>query len=51
MSVRVGLGLAAFPFSAADAFWRWVDLCEDGDVDSLWQTDPGSSRRARSWKR
>ena len=39
MSVRVGLGLAAFPFSAADAFWRWVDLCEDGDVDSLWQTD------------
>ena len=39
MAVRIGLGLADFPFSSADAFWRWVDLCEDGDIDSLWQTD------------
>jgi probable F420-dependent oxidoreductase len=28
-----------FPFSGADAYWRWVDLCEAGGVDSIWQTD------------
>jgi probable F420-dependent oxidoreductase len=39
MSVRVGLGLANFPFSSARGFRRWVDFCEDSDVDSLWQTD------------
>jgi probable F420-dependent oxidoreductase len=39
MAVRIGLGLADFPFSNAKAFWRWVDLCEDGGVDSLWQSD------------
>jgi probable F420-dependent oxidoreductase len=39
MGVRIGLGLAAFPFSGGKAFWRWVRLCEDGGVDSLWQSD------------
>lgn len=39
MGVRVGLGLADFPFSDAKAFWRWVRLCEDGGVDSIWQSD------------
>jgi len=39
MSVAVGLGLLDFPFSDARTFWRWVDLCEEGGVDSLWQTD------------
>ena len=39
LSIAVGLGLNAFPFSGAAAFWRWVDLCEEGGVDSLWQTD------------
>src|SRR5271170_4029378 len=39
MGVRVGLGLADFPFGGAKAFWRWVRLCEDGGVDSLWQSD------------
>ena len=39
MSIGVGLGLMEFPFSDAGAFWRWVDLCEEGGVDSLWQTD------------
>ena len=37
--IAVGLGLNTFPFSGAGAFWRWVDLCEEGGVDSLWQTD------------
>src|SRR5258707_661901 len=39
MAVRIGLGLGDFPFSDAKAFWRWVRLCEDGGVDSLWQSD------------
>lgn len=39
MSIGVGLGLSNFPFSGPDAFWRWVDLCEEGGIDSLWQTD------------
>jgi probable F420-dependent oxidoreductase len=39
MSVAVGLGLMDFPFRDAAAFWTWVDLCEAGGVDSLWQTD------------
>lgn len=39
MTIAAGLGLFEFPFSGARAFWRWVDLCEAGGVDSLWQSD------------
>lgn len=39
MTVAVGLGLMEFPFSDARAWWRWVDMCEAGGADSLWQTD------------
>ncbi len=39
MGVGVGLGIADFPFSSATAFWKWVELCEEGGIDSLWQTD------------
>lgn len=39
MSVAVGLGLMEFPFAGATDYWQWVDLCEHGGVDSLWQTD------------
>jgi probable F420-dependent oxidoreductase len=38
-NVAVGVGTMEFPFSGADAYWRWVDLCEAGGVDSIWQTD------------
>ena len=43
MKVRIGLGTATHPFSDARAFWRWVDLCEGSEIDSLWQTDRLSS--------
>src|SRR5215467_13841044 len=43
-NVAIGLGLMEFPFSGAGGFWRWVDLCESGGVDSLWQTDRLVSR-------
>ena len=39
MSVRIGLGIAGFPFSGPDGFWEWVDLCEDSPVDSLWLSE------------
>ncbi|MDE2640257.1 MAG: LLM class flavin-dependent oxidoreductase, partial [Chloroflexota bacterium] len=39
MSVRIGLGIANFPFEEPRGFWRWVEQCEAGDVDSIWQTD------------
>jgi len=39
MSVRIGLGIANFPFADHRGFWRWVDRCEDGEIDSVWQTD------------
>ena len=44
MSIKVGIGLANFPFSNTQAFWRWVDLCETGGVDSIWQSDRLSGR-------
>ncbi len=39
MAIGIGLGLARFPFQEVDSFWRWVELCENGGVDSIWQTD------------
>lgn len=37
--ISVGLGLGSFPFDTVQGFWRWVDLCEAGGIDSLWQSD------------
>ena len=39
MAIGIGLGLGRFPFQQVDNFWRWVELCENGGVDSIWQTD------------
>jgi len=39
MGIRIGLGLANFPFSGARPFWEWVERLETSDVDSLWQSD------------
>ncbi len=39
MSVRIGLGFAAFPFSSAEAFWRWIDATEQTAVDSVWLSE------------
>jgi probable F420-dependent oxidoreductase len=39
MSVAIGLGLMDYPFAGAGDYWRWVDLCEAGGIDSIWQTD------------
>ncbi len=39
MSIGAGIGIGAFNFDDARGFWRWVDLCETGGVDSIWQSD------------
>ena len=39
MTVSVGIGIANFPFEDARGFWKWVDLCERGGIDSIWQSD------------
>lgn len=39
MTVAVGLGLMEYPFEDAAGYWRWIDMCEAGGVDSIWQTD------------
>lgn len=44
MTVSAGLGIANFPFRDASAFWRWVDVCDAGGVDSIWQSDRIISR-------
>jgi len=39
MTVSAGLGIANFPFEDARGFRTWVDVCEAGGVDSIWQSD------------
>lgn len=46
MTVRigVGLGLGGFPFETITDFRRWLDVCEDSAIDSIWQSDRVVSR-------
>ncbi len=39
MGIGAGIGIANFPFEDASGFWRWVDICDNGGVDSIWQSD------------
>src|SRR6476659_6968972 len=43
-SIAAGIGLAEYPFRTTAGFWRWVDLCEQGGIDSIWQNDRLVSR-------
>ncbi|MFO1025290.1 MAG: LLM class flavin-dependent oxidoreductase [Acetobacteraceae bacterium] len=43
-TIAVGIGIMEYPFDTIDGFWRWVDLCEEGGIDSIWQTDRLVSR-------
>ena len=38
-TIAAGIGIMEFPFDTTGAFWQWVDLCEAGGIDSIWQTD------------
>ena len=39
MTIGGGLGLMEFPFENGSGFWKWIELCEEGRIDSFWQTD------------
>lgn len=39
MTIGAGVGIANFTFDDARGFWRWVALCDEGGVDSIWQSD------------
>lgn len=39
MTISAGIGIGNFPFADGPGFWRWVDLCETGGIDSIWQSD------------
>lgn len=44
MTVSAGIGIASFNFDDARGFWKWVDICEAGGIDSIWQSDRLISR-------
>lgn len=44
MTVNAGIGIASFNFDDARGFWKWVDICEAGGIDSIWQSDRLISR-------
>lgn len=39
MAIGLGLGISRFPFETGRQYFDWVELCEKGGVDSIWQTD------------
>ena len=39
MGIGAGIGIANFTLGDAKGFWRWVDVCDNGGVDSIWQSD------------
>ena len=39
MAIGIGMGTSVFPFDEARDYFKWVDKCEVGKVDSIWQTD------------
>ncbi len=43
-TIAAGIGLMEYPFRTTAGFWRWVDLCEQGGIDSIWQNDRLVSR-------
>ena len=43
-TIGVGMGIRELPFRDGAGFWHWVDLCEAGGIDSLWQSDRIISR-------
>ena len=39
MAIGLGLGMAAYTFTSAKGYWKWVKRCDTAGIDSLWQTD------------
>jgi probable F420-dependent oxidoreductase len=39
MSIRIGMGAGLGAAMPAEAYWRWVELCETLGLDSIWHSD------------
>ena len=41
MSIKIGIGFGGWPFPSDDPehLWRYVDTCEELDIDSIWLSD------------
>ena len=39
MSIRVGIGAGMAQPISPEAYWRWVALCEESGIDSIWHSD------------
>lgn len=39
MTFSAGIGIANYVFDDTPGFWRWVELCDGGGIDSIWQSD------------
>jgi probable F420-dependent oxidoreductase len=44
MAVRIGIGSGRFPFESVGEFRAWLELCENSEIDSIWQSDRVVSR-------
>ncbi len=44
MGIRIGVGFGRFPFESMKSFRSWLDICEAGEIDSIWQSDRILSR-------
>ncbi|MBH77637.1 MAG: hypothetical protein CL897_05360 [Dehalococcoidia bacterium] len=45
MSTRIGVGAALLPGATPASFFRWIDLCEESDLDSIWLSERLASRQ------
>ncbi|MEJ7933324.1 LLM class flavin-dependent oxidoreductase [Sphingobium sp. AN558] len=39
MSIRIGISSGLTAPHSPDDYWRWVDLCEEAGIDSIWHSD------------
>ncbi|WP_340264730.1 LLM class flavin-dependent oxidoreductase [Sphingobium mellinum] len=39
MSIRVGIGAGMVPSITPPVLWRWIALCEQSGIDSIWHSD------------
>jgi probable F420-dependent oxidoreductase len=39
MGSKIGIGFGSFAFESIKTFRSWLDRCEEGGIDSIWQSD------------
>ena len=49
MTIGAGIGIANFTLEDGNGFWEWVDLCDNGGVDSFGKAI-ALSKKPQIWK-